>query len=517
MDYHRHRDWPRAACLPVFLLLCLFLAACGGKNASPDAVADGQTADLLAPTDTHTKADTGASADQESLSPSPDVVAPTDAETTAPDDTSIATDSSNPDASDASTTDLATGQDISDAQAADSSVIGDISNDGSDSAAPQVTTIRVHYDSGYHPTSSPQGALIALRGDGVGLSWDGDSATTWQSGNIWEYSSTAFTKAVEFKPVLTGGALKWAIGPNYLVQPGQTIEIYPFFFNKTGSVQALEITSSTYGYKRSYEVYLPPSYNEPGAQDHHYPIVVALDGQNMFNNQGPNGGWHVDTVLNTLYVAESANTGFLGGVREVIVIAPYNGYCDRLNEYTPTAACMQDPCDSSKTTCGGGADKHLDFILNELVPLARATYRATPGKVGIYGSSLGGLLAFYACWSRPEAFDRCGAFSPSFWWDAEWSLKQIENDTQAKRPIVLYLDGGTLESAAANVTIANTLLKNKGYLFGEELLCLIGADHKHEEPYWTYRAPWAFALLYRDPTRVQPTTVPLPNDLSYCK
>ena len=96
------------------------------------------------------------------------------------------------------------------------------------------------------------------------------------------------------------------------------------------------------------------------------------------------------------------------GTREAIVVGVASG-AERVHDYTPTVdATIGD---------GGGADLYLRFLLEELRPWVGSRYRTSGERVGVAGSSLGGLFALHACWARAADLDVCGVFSPSLWWD----------------------------------------------------------------------------------------------------
>jgi predicted alpha/beta superfamily hydrolase len=65
--------------------------------------------------------------------------------------------------------------------------------------------------------------------------------------------------------------------------------------------------------------------------------------------------------------------------------------------------------------------------------------RLLPGRYGIGGSSLGGLISCYAAYTRPEIYDRSICMSSSFWWNNEDFLNTI---LKSKTDEKLYLDSG---------------------------------------------------------------------------
>jgi glycosidase len=85
-----------------------------------------------------------------------------------------------------------------------------------------VTTIRVHYDTGY-------GNDMYLRGSSYPLWWDSGrkmynvNSDTW----VYEIERIPFGETIEFKPLINDTT--WSSGENYVVTGGQTIDIYPNF------------------------------------------------------------------------------------------------------------------------------------------------------------------------------------------------------------------------------------------------------------------------------------------------
>jgi predicted alpha/beta superfamily hydrolase len=299
--------------------------------------------------------------------------------------------------------------------------------------------------------------------------------------------------------------MAWARGPNWRVAPGETLDVYPFFFTANGTVETFTMTGSSLGDRRVW-VYLPPSYTEPGAAGRSYPILVMEDGQNLFDPAASGFGtaWEIDQAMDKLVNGDIASAG---GVRDVIVVAADHGGTARIYEYTPTEDSGY--CSTSVSNDCGGADVYLDFVEDELLPAARGRYRTEAGRVGIAGSSLGGLVSMYACWTRPTAFDRCGVVSPSLWWDGDWIMGQVAGDPGPKRDLMIYVDAGTSGDGLSDViTFARDLSTKTGglaYTVGDDLLCLVGQDMAHNEGAWQLRAPWMLEWLYPDDTRVQPT------------
>jgi len=344
------------------------------------------------------------------------------------------------------------------------------------------TQVRVHYDVGF-------GNRVTLRGDAGGLTWDAGRDCTWTDGNVWLCDVDASAATVEVKPLFNDET--WAKGSNWRVAPGATLDIYPFFFASSGRVVTHSAFASTIlGNARDLFVYLPPSYDENAAKS--YPIVLMHDGQNLFEPALSFSGvaWEIDAAIDTL--AGSS------GIVEPIVVGVANTPA-RIDEYTPTR---------DASFGGGNADAYLRFLTDEVLPFIRTTYRTSGDRVGLAGSSLGGLVSLHGCWTRPDRFDRCGVLSPSLWWDERELLTRIQSDTAtaADKPITIYLDSGDSGSSAdgmADTIAMRDILVAKGFVLGETLDYVLGVGDMHTESAWAARAPGALRFLLQDPDRAR--------------
>jgi len=110
-------------------------------------------------------------------------------------------------------------------------------------------------------------------------------------------------------------------------------------------------------------------------------------------------------------------------------------------------------------------DTFVNFVTDEVRNRVRNKYRITnnPQLTAIMGASLGGLIATYAAYTRPEVFGLCAAQSPAYWWKDEAMINTIANGP--KKPIRLYVDTGTIRDAGAAARKMKSVLKEKGYEF----------------------------------------------------
>ena len=143
-------------------------------------------------------------------------------------------------------------------------------------------------------------------------------------------------------------------------------------------------------------IYLPEGYEKNKKE---YPVMYMHDGQNIFDAYTAGfGEWGVDECLDSLIKS---------GKQACIVVGIDNGL-QRFNEYNPF---------SFRDFGEGAGDGYLDFIVQTLKPFIDKKYRTLPSKENtiIAGSSMGGLISYYAMIKQPQVFGKAGIFSPAFW------------------------------------------------------------------------------------------------------
>lgn len=388
----------------------------------------------------------------------------------------------------------------------------DAGDAGADSALPTGTAlVRVHYPAGSHH--------VTVRGSAGGLNWTTGVATT-VAGDTFSFALSGVTAPIEWKPLLDDTT--WAIGPNYHVASGETVDIWPHFTTMTGQVSTLIATfhSTVLNDDRAIYVYLPPSYAEN--TDATYPVVYMHDGQNLWAalpSIAFGATWNVDTAFDTASqtgtCSASGVVGWgaqpLGGTPvtctgdsdcpsmecrtfpEAIVIGIAND-ANRVYEYTPTT----DPTETSLGAMGG-ADQYLQMIVQELKPTIDGMLRTRPdvGSTLMAGSSLGGLVTAYAGLKHPDVFGSIAAISPSTWWDSNVIVTDVQSTPAAPaRPRVVYVDSGqgTVDDEADTDLLAAAYLA-LGYVDGVNFRHVIQPGASHSETYWAQRFPGAMQLV----------------------
>ncbi|TNV77878.1 hypothetical protein FGO68_gene15803 [Halteria grandinella] len=298
------------------------------------------------------------------------------------------------------------------------------------------------------------------------------------------------------------------IGANHFIDPldQSTFHLYPWFYTTQGSLKLFkDLFSPELNNKRDVIVYLPPSYLENTLKIHEN-ILIMHDGNNLFDPATAFMGnaWMIQNTINPLI--------YQGKIEEVVVIGAYNTD-DRMNEYTYS----YDPSEKF----GGKGDLYLDWIEKELLPFAGQNLRINYNnrkKLGILGSSLGGLISCYAGWTRPTVYGKVGCMSSSFWWNDQDFQNKILPAHSLKnlspRPI-FYMDSGTEggEASCAQFTmeIEDYMVKTNNYVMGKDVQTFIDRGASHNEYYWGKRFYLPIQFLY--PTQANTLTDQQQNDV----
>lgn len=164
-------------------------------------------------------------------------------------------------------------------------------------------------------------------------------------------------------------------------------------------------------------MYLP---NEYATSKKKYPVIYMHDAQNLFDAETSYAGeWNIDEKLDSLNA-------------QVIVVGIEHGNEKRINELTPF---------KHEKYGGGNGNNYLEFIVKTLKPKIDSTYRTKTNTVNtvIMGSSLGGLISYYALLKYPTIFGKAGVLSPAFWINPE--VFELTKNTKTLESKIYFLCG----------------------------------------------------------------------------
>lgn len=227
-------------------------------------------------------------------------------------------------------------------------------------------------------------------------------------------------------------------------------------------------------------IYLPPDYSTSTKK---YPVVYMQDAQNLFNDATSfSGEWKIDETLNQL---------FSEGNPEAIVVGIENGGAERLNEYSPWKNAKYG---------GGKGDAYTEFLAKTLKPYIDKSYRTLPQakNTALIGSSMGGLISFYAGLKYPEKFGKLGIFSPSFWFNFTDLNFFVNKNSKKLKHTKFYFLSGTKESddMVSDIQKVIPILIKKGVQV-KNIKTKFDEDGIHSESYWSREFGAAFLWLFK--------------------
>lgn len=237
---------------------------------------------------------------------------------------------------------------------------------------------------------------------------------------------------------------------------------------------------------RRVTVYLPAGYDADAAR--RYPVFYMHDGQNLFDPREAAFGqdWAVDDAI----------AGLGDAIEPIIVVGIDNSGAGRLHDYTPSV----DP----GRMAGGGAAAYGAFLVEQLKPFIDARLRTDCHDTGVGGSSLGGLVSLHVWLQYPEVFQRVAAVSPSFWWNAQAILGQL--DIEWPEGARVWIDGGGAEGGDPDGDGRSSVIEDSRavaeglYAAGAPFPDGLGYHEdpigEHNEPAWRRRLPSMLTWLY---------------------
>lgn len=175
-------------------------------------------------------------------------------------------------------------------------------------------------------------------------------------------------------------------------------------------------------------IYLPDSYEK--YPNRRYPVMYMFDGHNVFYDTHATYGksWGMGEYLDATQT------------QMIIAAVECNHHPDngRLKEYSPYSFREQ-----GFGNITGKGDIYMDWLVNEFKPYIDANYRTLPDRdhTLIAGSSMGGLMSFYAAIAYNKYFSRAACLSPAFM-VSEKKLKKLVQEAELFGETNIYMDYG---------------------------------------------------------------------------
>lgn len=253
---------------------------------------------------------------------------------------------------------------------------------------------------------------------------------------------------------------------------------------------------------RHVDIWLPENFST----DKKYPVLYMHDGQMLFDSSGAwnKKEWEVDETAGHL-IAEKR-------IRDVIIVGIWNNGNKRHTEYFPEKAIplIAEPQRSNFLSLmpeGPIGDRYLKFIVTELKPFVDNSFPVYTDSQNTFicGSSMGGLISFYALCEYPQVFGGAACLS-THWiggYDRNTQIPDgINRYLQMSLPDPanhkMYFDYGTVGLDANYPEFqaqVDTTMKQKGYS-DKNWITLEFPGDDHNEKYWAARLdkPLVFLL-----------------------
>lgn len=230
-------------------------------------------------------------------------------------------------------------------------------------------------------------------------------------------------------------------------------------------------------------IYVPDDFK---TSQKRYPVLIINDGQNAFFDEESYIGisWRMIDSVERMHI-------------DVIMVAiPCNFEpLKREDEYGPWVIAKDIASEfTTERKLGGEGKRYVSFLVKQLKPYLDQNLPTNPDDYGIVGSSMGGLISFYAMLRYPHIFKKCAILSTAFW----IYEKQFRNMIRFSRikNNYLYMDVGGQEGDSryipSNEHIKKALMgKIRHYEYH------YFADDTHSEASWSRRVPYFLKMFYQ--------------------
>lgn len=258
-------------------------------------------------------------------------------------------------------------------------------------------------------------------------------------------------------------------GPNSevcmpLYRPPKEVEFRPDVPH--GILDTLSISSTILRRTHPVFVYLPPDYGKSSSA--RYATLYVND-----------GGEYISLALMTNVLDNMLADGRIPPIVAVFV---------------DPRTDLRDPSTNKRMLDYTMSDSYVRFLAEELRPIIASRYNAAtdPARTGIMGASLGGLIATYAAFTRPDVFGLSAAQSPAYWWANDSLFALIANSP--RKNVRFFIDTGTIHDAQEKAYQMKMVIEEKGYPLHYE-------EHPEGHNWFNWRARISSILEYFFGTR----------------
>ncbi|MDP9422126.1 MAG: alpha/beta hydrolase-fold protein [Pseudomonadota bacterium] len=267
-------------------------------------------------------------------------------------------------------------------------------------------------------------------------------------------------------------------------------------------------------------VWLPPGYDQAKAD--RFPVLYMHDGQNLFDRKltGYDQEWQMDEAIPRMVRQGDLRSWIVVGVQ-----SPRQRYMGLFPEkifplLSPAMKAKVLALDSGGAKTPFAGDAYLRFLTGVVKPRVDRAFRTLSGPedTAVMGSSMGGLMAFYAMAEYPEMFGQAAAvsmhlalFDPTVKGDdhaaqaklaADAFRRYLANSRMRPGRNRLYIDHGTATldgSYAPYSAEVVPMLERLGWK-GPSFMFRIFKGTEHNETAWAQRVDIPLAFLdRRDP------------------
>ncbi len=277
-----------------------------------------------------------------------------------------------------------------------------------------------------------------------------------------------------------------------------------------GTIRQINDFQSQYVTPRNVDIWLPEGYN-PHKK---YAVLYMNDGQMLWDSTMTwnRQSWKVSQTATRLMKA--------GKVQVFIVVGIWNIPKLRFKNYFPQkpyeslTAIQKDTISRQLQKLGAStgnfepnSDRYLKFLVKELMPYVDKHYSVYRDRAHTFiaGSSMGGLISWYALCEYPDIFG--GAACMSTHWPGTFSMKNnpipqaFENYLKAHLPSPathrIYFDYGnkTLDAMYGKPQAeVNKVVESKGYTTKDWITRFFPGDD-HSEKSWSSRLQYPLEFL----------------------